>query len=743
MGRKSEKVLKRSKNNDTGGQTPEPEVPSLDDVVALLMRLEPSDTAGFARLRDELGRYEAQVQAREIRDLVSQAKSTVNALLDGGTVDTEDVLIEVSRLLELATKAVEAGALAGPITPELEASSAAPAGDAPSAESAAVSPAAGEGVWQPPFPTCLPEDADLDLLREFITESREYIERAELCLLSLENNPDEIEAVNTIFRAFHTVKGTSAFLGLTHLTELAHRAESLLSRVRDRQIRCTGGYADLALRSLDMLRTLISGVQDALSGRPLLQPEGYFALRDVLDDPESAGISEQSLNSPPPGKAALADVRPESQTRGAPELAAPASVAPASKQEATQNGEQHSDASVRVSTERLDRLIDIVGELVIAQSMVSQDGSIRNGGFHDLLRKVNHAGKIVRELQALSMSMRMVPLKATFQKMGRLARDLARKSGKSVNLMTQDNDTEIDRNMVDTINDLLVHMIRNSVDHGIEMPEVRKENGKDSKGTILLAAFHAGGNVVVEIRDDGRGLDRKKIIEKAIAKGLIPSINGMSDKEVYNLIFMPGFSTSDKVTDISGRGVGMDVVRKGAESLRGRIDIESQPGKGCTFSIRLPLTLAITDGMLVRVGGERYIVPTVSIHLNFRPTPDALSTVAGRGEMVLLRGELMPLFRLHRLFDISGAVEDPTKGLLVVVGDGERRCTILVDELLGQQQVVAKSLGKGLGRIRGVSGGAILGDGKVGLILDTSEIAALARVERHGAGNHVPSQSAA
>jgi two-component system chemotaxis sensor kinase CheA len=385
------------------------------------------------------------------------------------------------------------------------------------------------------------------------------------------------------------------------------------------------------------------------------------------------------------------------------------------------------DSSVRVRTDRLDRLIDMVGELVIAQSMVTQDDTVIATGHHELMKKVSHSGKIVRELQDLSMSMRMIPFKGTFQKMTRLARDLAHKNGKQVDLVTEGEDTEIDRNMVDVINDPLVHMVRNAVDHGIEPPESRQQYGKLSTGVLRLAAYHAGGSVVVELSDDGRGLDRNKIVKKAIATGVIESDKGMSDHDVFNLIFRPGFSTVEKVTDVSGRGVGMDVVKRGIDALRGHVEISSRPGAGCKFTIRLPLTMAITDGMLVRVGAQRYIIPTINIHLSFRPAADSLSTVAGRGELVMLRRELIPVFRLHRLFGIHGAVEDVTLGILVVVGDGERRCALLVDELLGQQQVVAKSLGDGIGRVPGVSGGAILGDGHVGLILDTTGITALAR----------------
>jgi two-component system chemotaxis sensor kinase CheA len=276
-------------------------------------------------------------------------------------------------------------------------------------------------------------------------------------------------------------------------------------------------------------------------------------------------------------------------------------------------------------------------------------------------------------------------------------------------------------------------MIRNAIDHGIETPAERAAAGKPPRGTIRLSARHAGGSVVLELSDDGRGLDRDRILAKATEKGLVDADRSVSDRDAYDLIFAAGFSTTDAVTDLSGRGVGMDVVRRGVEALRGRIEIDSEPGRGTHFAIRLPLTLAITDGMIVRVGPERYIVPTAHIQMSFRPVADMLSTVAGRGELVLLRGELMPIVRLHRLLGVADAETDPTRGLLVAVGSGERRCALLVDELLGQQQLVAKSLGSGIGRVPGISGGAILGDGRVGMILDVAEILALARRGRSDA----------
>jgi two-component system chemotaxis sensor kinase CheA len=279
--------------------------------------------------------------------------------------------------------------------------------------------------------------------------------------------------------------------------------------------------------------------------------------------------------------------------------------------------------------------------------------------------------------------------------------------------------------MVDVLADPLVHMVRNSVDHGLESAEEREAAGKPREGTVRIAAYQAGGNVVIEVSDDGRGLNRDRIVAKAREKGLIDSDRGLSDREIFGLIFAAGFSTAETVTEVSGRGVGMDVVRRNVESLRGRVAIESTPGEGSTFSIILPLTLAITDGMVIRVGAQRYIIPSVKILKSLRPEASALSTVAGKGEMVLLHGDLLPIVRLHRHWGIDGALEDPTQGLLVIVGEGGRKAALLVDELVTQQQFVVKPLIGMVANTRGVAGGAVMGNGDVGLILDPDALLSL------------------
>ncbi|NLF29812.1 MAG: chemotaxis protein CheA [Planctomycetes bacterium] len=592
----------------------------------------------------------------------------------------------------------------------------------------------------------LPSDADMVILKDYIAESLDHIEASEAALLELETDPDNIELVNTIFRAFHTIKGTSGFFGLDRNQALAHHAESLLDRARNGQIKLVGGYADLALRSCDMLRLLIEGVQNARPGGPIPLPAGLGDLLGQLSDPAAAGIGEEDCAEPlrvgdilvAQGAADREQVEAAARAPGAGRLGerlVRGHVAPAQEVARALRLQKQSaaasDTSVRVATDRLDSMIDMVGELVIAQSMVADDAAGRETTSPRLARNVAHAGKIIRDLQDLTMSLRMVPLKALFHKMNRLVRDLARKSGKSVQLITEGEDTEIDRNMVESLNDPLLHMIRNSVDHGVEGPDARAGRGKPPTGTIWLRAYHSAGNVVIELQDDGQGLNREKIAAKAVERGLIDPGRELSEAEAFKLIWHPGFSTADTITDVSGRGVGMDVVKRSIESLRGRVEVDSVFGVGTTFTLRLPLTMAITDAMLVRVGRERYLLPTISIEQSLRPRGEDLSSVVGRGEVVMLRGDLLPVFRLHRLFDVPDAQTELTDGLLIVVEGEGRRCAVMVDELLGQQQVVIKSLGASFGDVRGVAGAAILGDGNVGLILDAGSLIKLATARDH------------
>jgi two-component system chemotaxis sensor kinase CheA len=335
-----------------------------------------------------------------------------------------------------------------------------------------------------------------------------------------------------------------------------------------------------------------------------------------------------------------------------------------------------------------------------------------------LLGDLSQLAHITSEVQRTAMALRMIPISQLFHRTARVLRDLSRKAGKPVELETSGEDTELDKTIIEELADPLMHMVRNAVDHGIEPREVREAAGKSPMARVRVAACHQGGQVVVEVSDDGRGLDREAILKKARQKGFIEDGAHLSDDEVLNLIFKPGFSTADQVTDVSGRGVGMDVVRKHIQKLRGRVDIQSKTGRGATFFLRLPLTLAIIEGLVVLVGTHRYIIPLFAVKEMFRPTPDSLATVQGRDEMALVRGRLLPVVRLYRRFGVQPRSEDPCQGVLVVSECAGRPFCLLVDDLVGKQEVVIKNLGESLKNIAGIAGGAILGDGRVGLILD-------------------------
>lgn len=752
--KKSKKSKKSKKPKKTEADSGEDTAQTLDDIAARLVLLEPDDLSELSRLKKSLETIAADSSYSETcREKIGQTMEKMETILDSSASDPDLAITEVGGLLEYAMNAMEESLEGEPL--EQSAAPVAEQGDelseveSPEQPSDSVPEQDDEPAAEMVFPESLPEDADLELLAEFITESTDLISEAEEALLTLESDPDDTESVGSVFRAFHTVKGVSAFLELAFISEMAHHAESLLSRVRDKEIRYAGGYADLTLGGLDMIKQMIDLVQGALGGSPLSKPEGYDNLLSLLSDPEGAGISDEideiATTSAVPrigdilvaeGKAEREKVEEAASGQGdAPigvkmvrsQAAKVTDVAQALRTQELIKGKPAIESSIRVSTNRLDRLIEMVGELVISHSIVAQDKVVTGSNDHELSRKISQTGKIIREMQDLSMSMRMVPLKATFSKMARLVRDVSRKIGKNVNLVTEGEDTEIDRNMVDVINDPLMHMVRNSVDHGIEMPEVRQEMGKPRSGTVKLSACHAAGKVVVEIRDDGKGLSRDVILAKAKERGLVSDEASLSDREVFKMIFEAGFSTAETVTDVSGRGVGMDVVRKNIESLRGQVEIDSEEGKGSVFKMGLPLTLAIIDGMVVRVSSETYIVPTVSIVTSLKPEPEQLSTVFNQGEQLSLHGDLLPLFRLADLFSIDKSEEDSDNLLVVVIeDDNKKHVGLIIDELIGRQQIVIKSLGETMKDIPGISGAAIMPNGQVGLILDVGGVVGIA-----------------
>lgn len=625
--------------------------------------------------------------------------------------------------------------------------------------------------------------ADKDLLAEFVTEAQEHLQNADVQLLTVETDSKNQEALNAVFRAFHTIKGVAGFLDLPDIQSLAHEAENLLDRARKNELELVGPYMDVTFESVDMMKRLVAHVAHSLStGEPLgqennlpdlmkrlhqavqgqlvaearsiaavapgkrigeiLTEQGKVSPQEIaetLEKQSAMGSNGELEQRPKVGEMLVREGKVSAQEVAA-GLRAQKQSQPSPAEMRNQGVSTEVKEPVRVDADRLDRLVDLIGELVIAESMVSQSPELTANASNQLLRHLSQLDKITRELQEIGMSLRMVAVRATFQKMARLVRDLSRKANKNVRFEMYGEDTELDKSVVDKIGDPLVHMIRNAVDHGIESdPAERIAAGKSEAGLVVLRAYHSGGSICIEVQDDGRGLDKEAILRKGIERGLVREGENLTEREIFNLIFEPGFSTAKQITDVSGRGVGMDVVRKNIEALRGQVEIHSEKGKGTLFNIRLPLTLAIIDGMVVRAGAERYILPTLSVVRAIRPKKEEIFTVVNKGEMLSIQGRLIPLFRLDRLFSVQGAVQDATQALAVIVEDDGRQAGILVDELLGQQQTVIKSLGDAMRGIMGISGGAIMSDGTVGLIVDVAGLLRLTNVSENA--EHISSST--
>ena len=481
----------------------------------------------------------------------------------------------------------------------------------------------------------------------------------------------------------------------------------------------------LDLFTFHVAREQVNFVAMADAGKPAAaQPAadagyGFFDAPEAPKAPEGYGFFDNAPGSPDkPALAAVAE---------APQLKPVAAAAkPAAKAEKPAAGPETS--TIRVSVEKVDQLINLVGELVITQAMLAQNSrGLDPVVYQQLVSGLTDLDRNTRDLQEAVMSIRMIPMSTVFSRFPRMLRDLANKLGKKVELVTQGEATELDKGLVEKITDPLTHLVRNSCDHGVEMPADRIAKGKPEVGTITLAASHQGGSIVIEVRDDGRGLNRDKLIKKAREKG-IDAPDTMTDAEVWNLIFAPGFSTADEVTDVSGRGVGMDVVKKNISSLGGTVEIDSAEGYGMRVAVRLPLTLAIMDGMSVGVGEEVYILPLSSVVESFQVNQDVIKTVGGSGRVVEVREEYMPVIELEKVFQVPRFDWEHNSGIMVVVEAEGGRVALLVDELLGQQQVVVKNLESNYRKVNDVSGATIMGDGRVALILD---VGSLVRRSRH------------
>jgi len=578
-------------------------------------------------------------------------------------------------------------------------------------------------------------EEDVQILCDFIVEAMDSLDALEFSLVALEKNPHDQETLNSIFRIFHTIKGVSGFLDLKKINALSHTTESLLDEVRQGTFAVNKKIVDIIFEAVDKLKRLImdrkanmeAGFPWRESDTDIKKLEARIELLDDTLDEESEDLPigeilvlkgivrkediDESLafQKEHPEKM-IGEILVEQKGANTNEISNALKDQKCSRSQ--------SSHQVKIDISKLDNLVDLTGELVIAQSMLKQHSQAMISADPRFHQFISHLSNAVSGIQKIAMSMRMVPIRSTFQKMVRLTRDLSKLAGKEIILKMSGEDTEIDRNMVEALYEPMVHMIRNSADHGLETPEERLASGKTSHGTVFLRAYHKGGNIVIEIEDDGRGLSKEKIIEKAISRNLVQACENLTDDQIYDLIFEPGFSTASAVTDISGRGVGMDVVKQSIEKMRGHIGITSIPGKSCTFYINLPLTLAIIEGMIVRAGKEKYIIPTMSILESFRPMKDEYKTAHNRGEMVLVRGKLLPLVRTDSVFGVEMDVKNPWEGIVIVLENKSDRLGLMVDEVLGKDEFVIKTLGDTFRGVRGIAGGSILADGKVSLIID-------------------------
>jgi two-component system, chemotaxis family, sensor kinase CheA len=590
-----------------------------------------------------------------------------------------------------------------------------------------------------PEPLILKE-SEFEYVQSFLTECQEHIENIETGLLTLEQTPDDLNKINELFRPFHTVKGMAGFLNLKDVQALSHEVETLLDLGRKGKIKVTPPIIDLTFESLDVLKLQVNSIGQYMADpndKPIPQPnieeilhrlnlatKGKFipSMMAPPDKPMSRKplgeiLSEENDVTPEVVEFALQQQqdmvnRPVGSILTEMGAVSAREVSKALRIQKTEVQE----TVVRVDTAKLDSLVNMVGELVIIQTQVEQNGTTRQDP--KLSRLVEQVSKITRDVQEIAMSMRMVPIAQTFHKMGRVVRDLARKVDKKINYEIEGEETELDKNVIQELSDPLMHMIRNSVDHGVETPEVRVQVGKPETGTVKLRACHQAGNIVIEIIDDGKGLDKEFLVKKAIEKGVVSPDAQLTEQQAFNLIMAPGFSTAEKVTDISGRGVGMDVVKKNIDKLRGKVEIRSTKGVGTTFTLRLPLTLAVIDGMIIRIGSQKFVLPTLSIVQSLSPTPEQIKTIQGKNQILNLRGNIYPLLALGHMFNLTDAAQDATEGMVVIAQAGDQQVGLILDELLGQQQVVIKSLGDRFKKLNGITGGAILGDGTIGLILE-------------------------
>ncbi|EAJ2426670.1 hybrid sensor histidine kinase/response regulator [Campylobacter upsaliensis] len=613
-----------------------------------------------------------------------------------------------------------------------------------------------------------------EILEDFLVEAFELVEQIDHDLVELESNPEDLELLNRIFRVAHTVKGSSSFLNFDVLTKLTHHMEDVLNKARHGELKITPDIMDVVLESIDRMKTLLNSIRDngndsaigmdigPICARLTAISEGdVSAVASVSEEPKVEPKEEVVPAAPEPSVEPDVDVnqlsdseveaeierllkvrKAEDQARRAQKKksATPTTPKPATetggekKVPASGGGGGGMDQTIRVEVKRLDHLMNLIGELVLGKNRllkIYDDVEERYEGekfLEELNQVVSQLSIITTDVQLAVMKTRMQPIAKVFNKFPRVVRDLSRELGKQIELEITGEETELDKSIVEEIGDPIMHMIRNSCDHGVEDPATRKANGKPERGVVQLKAYNEGNHIVVEISDDGKGLDAAGLKMKALEKNLITEKEAeqMTDKEAFALIFKPGFSTAAKVTNVSGRGVGMDVVKTNIEKLNGVIEIDSELGKGSTFKLKIPLTLAIIQSLLVGTQEEFYAIPLASVLETVRVPIDNIYTIEGKN-VLRLREEVLSLVRLSDVFGVKQVLESGDQTYVVIIGVAESKLGIIVDTLVGQEEIVIKSMGDYLQNIQGIAGATIRGDGRVTLIIDVGAMMDMAK----------------
>jgi two-component system chemotaxis sensor kinase CheA len=583
---------------------------------------------------------------------------------------------------------------------------------------------------------------DQELLEGFLAETTELLEKMDDDLIALEKAPDNMELMNSIFRSIHTVKGASSFLGFELLVTITHKTEDVLNRLRKGELQVSPGIMDVILDAADHVKLLVNDIRNGeiierdlgeiinnlipyISGNlqeaTVLAEAPRETAPEATDQTCEAADSEQEVVEE---TVLVADTAPVLQA-----APSPASRPAAQKSAPARNEDVSDNTTVRIDVKRLDDLMNQVGEMVLERNRTLQMNidyqsreNMTNFGeeFSKLAKRIDF---VTSELQMQVLKIRMIPVEKVFKKFPRIVRNMSRDLGKEVNLEIIGEETELDRSVVDEIGDPLIHLIRNALDHGLEMPDDRVAIGKPRTGNVVLSATHEGNQIIISIKDDGNGIDPEKLSRKAIDKGLVTEeqVAAMSQKEILDLIFLPGFSTKEKATDLSGRGVGMDVVRTNIRKLNGLIEIRSEVGRGSEFILKLPLTLAIIQSLLVEVENEVYSVPLAAVLETLKVETSSFHQIGGQ-EVLKLRDSVLPLIRMQRVFGVAESDSTSQQSYIVVIGVAEKRMGLIVSRLLGQQEVAIKSLGKYLAKAPGIAGSTILGDGRVALIIDPAGI---------------------